>query len=90
MTVDKSWTPASGRSPLGLPLPEKTGRQHIPELSEVAAEQGTTRAPRGGDDVRHVCPDCGGHLALIVNPSCRRCGGRGWLTPEEMTRMFGD
>ena len=57
MKIDKSWNPASGKSPLGLPLPDRVGRQHIPEMSEVAGEQSTTRASRGGDDVRHVCPD---------------------------------
>jgi hypothetical protein len=83
-----TWNPASGKSPLGLPLPEHVGRQHIPTLDELAAEKDTTRAARGGDDVRHVCFECGGPTALIVVPGCRVCGGVGTLSTEQMDRMF--
>jgi hypothetical protein len=83
-----SWNPASGKSPLGLPLPEHVGNQEIPTLDALAAGHKTTRAPRGGDDVRHVCFECGGPTALIVVAGCRVCGGAGTLSTEQMDRIF--
>ncbi len=78
---------------MGLPIPETLGRQHIPDLAEIAAEKGTTRDSRDGDGlggaVRHVCFECGGPLALVVVP-CRVCGGVGTLSNEQMARMFPD
>lgn len=83
---DSNWSASSGKSPLGIPLPKTVGRQQIPTLDELAAEKGTTRADRGGDDVRHVCFECGGHLALLV--PCRVCHGVGTVSSEQMDRMF--
>lgn len=82
-----TWNPASGKSPLGLPLPDHVGSQRIPTLDELAAGHKTVRADRGGDDVRHVCFECGGPLAQVVVP-CRVCGGEGTLSTEQLTRMF--
>lgn len=84
-----SWDPRSGRSPLGLPLPETVGRQHMPEMSEIAAEQRVTR-DRGGEEVEHLCPNCSGtESGLIIIQTCGMCGGRGRLTDDRFTRIFG-
>lgn len=82
-----SWDPKSGRSPLGLPLPEKTGRQGIPSMDDLARELGGVRDSRGG--VEHLCPDCGFATGTIVVQVCRTCGGSGRIPDEQMVRMFG-
>ena len=83
-----NWSPASGKSPLGLPLPKTVGRQHIPDVTEIAAEQGVTR-DRGGEEVRHVCWECGGNLAsgLILVQVCPVCRGVGTLSDDDMDRI---
>lgn len=75
-------------SPLGLPLPERTGRQGVPTLDELAAEAGTSR---GRSDVDHLCPDCGGDLAAgrILVEVCKTCGGTGRISDTRMAVLFG-
>lgn len=84
-----NWSASSGRSPLGLPMPKNVGRQDIPTLDEIARAQGVTRE-RGGEEVMHVCFECGGPTAagLIIVQNCRYCGGTGLLTDEQLSRMF--
>lgn len=83
-----SWDKSSGRSPLGLPLPETVGRQHMPPLDEMAREVGTTR---GATDIEHLCFECGGDTAAgkILIEICRVCGGTGRISDTRMAVLFG-
>jgi hypothetical protein len=83
-----TWDQSSGKSPLGLPLPETVGRQHLPTLDEMAREVGTSR---GATDIEHLCPDCGGDLAAgrILIEVCRLCGGSGRISDTRMAALFG-
>lgn len=70
-------------------MPKTVGRQDIPTHDEIAREQGVTR-DRGGEEVMHVCFECGGPTAagLIIVQNCRYCGGVGLLSDEQLSRMF--
>jgi hypothetical protein len=50
--------------------------------------QGTQGAPDPGlgdqVEVTHACFECGGPLALIRQPACRVCHGKGVLTDPEL------
>lgn len=49
----------------------------------------------GGDDVKHICPECGGgplsnrESGLTVVETCPVCQGVGTLTNDQMDRRYG-
>jgi hypothetical protein len=77
-------------SPLGFPIDGRVGRGGSPSMDELARDVGASRA-HGGDDVRHVCPECAGPLAqgaALAVETCSVCRGVGTLSDDELIRYL--